>query len=70
MSYFLPILYYIDFHVLSYILYIFLHILRCSHQNDLLQLFQPLGVITKLVMLRAKNQVVTLATTVEAAIYV
>ena len=26
-------------------------------QNDLLQLFQPFGVITKLVMLRAKNQV-------------
>lgn len=27
------------------------------YQNDLLQLFQPFGVITKLVMLRAKNQV-------------
>ncbi|KAG7025149.1 Polypyrimidine tract-binding protein-like 3 [Cucurbita argyrosperma subsp. argyrosperma] len=27
-----------------------------SMQNDLLQLFQPFGVITKLVMLRAKNQ--------------
>lgn len=25
-------------------------------ENDLLQLFQPFGVITKLVMLRAKNQ--------------
>ena len=29
----------------------------CWLQNDLLQLFQPFGVITKLVMLRAKNQV-------------
>ena len=26
-------------------------------QNDLLQLLQPLGVVTKIVMLRAKNQV-------------
>ncbi|RRT70304.1 hypothetical protein B296_00031260 [Ensete ventricosum] len=29
----------------------------CILQNDLLQLVQPFGVVTKLVMLRAKNQV-------------
>ncbi|GLT67451.1 hypothetical protein SLA2020_397610 [Shorea laevis] len=36
-----------------------IHVRNVGHEiaeNDLLQLFQPLGVITKLVMLRAKNQ--------------
>jgi polypyrimidine tract-binding protein 2 len=35
------------------------HVRNVGHEiseNDLLQLFQPFGVITKLVMLRAKNQ--------------
>lgn len=36
---------------------LFLMRLVLFYQNDLLQLFQPFGVITKLVMLRAKNQV-------------
>ncbi|KAF4351213.1 hypothetical protein F8388_000389 [Cannabis sativa] len=37
-----------------------IHVRNVGHEiseNDLLQLFQPFGVITKLVMLRAKNQV-------------
>ncbi|RYQ93068.1 hypothetical protein Ahy_B09g099331 isoform D [Arachis hypogaea] len=36
-----------------------IHVRNVGHEiseNDLLQLFQPFGVITKLVMLRAKNQ--------------
>ena len=37
--------------------FIYVDILPLFFQNDLLQLFQPFGVITKLVMLRAKNQV-------------
>uniref|UniRef100_M1C6H8 RBP50 n=1 Tax=Solanum tuberosum TaxID=4113 RepID=M1C6H8_SOLTU len=37
-------------------------------ENDLLQLFQPFGVITKLVMLRAKNQALLQMQDIAAAV--
>ncbi|PKI58036.1 hypothetical protein CRG98_021529, partial [Punica granatum] len=48
-----------------------IHVRNVGHEiseNDLLQLFQPFGVITKLVMLRAKNQALIQMQDVAAAI--
>ncbi|XP_010527312.1 PREDICTED: polypyrimidine tract-binding protein homolog 3-like isoform X1 [Tarenaya hassleriana] len=48
-----------------------IHVRNVGHEiseNDLLQLFQPFGVITKLVMLRAKNQALLQMEDVSAAV--
>ncbi|CAK9168616.1 unnamed protein product [Ilex paraguariensis] len=48
-----------------------IHVRNVGHEiseNDLLQLFQPFGVITKLVMLRAKNQALLQMQDVHSAI--
>lgn len=50
-----------------------IHVRNVGHEiseNDLLQLFQPFGVITKLVMLRAKNQALVQMQDVASAINV
>ncbi|KNA18627.1 hypothetical protein SOVF_069010 isoform B [Spinacia oleracea] len=50
-----------------------IHVRNVGHEiseNDLLQLFQPFGVITKLVMLRAKNQALVQMQDVASAVSV
>ncbi|KAL2894475.1 Polypyrimidine tract-binding protein-like protein 3 [Bienertia sinuspersici] len=50
-----------------------IHVRNVGHEiseNDLLQLFQPFGVITKLVMLRAKNQALVQMQDVPSAVSV